>query len=134
VRLERYIKDMLIELHTLREMVDTLVLPAGFEYSGKLAAAAAQAKSAGIKVIPQVEAANAIGGLIASLQTHRAALGKVIDKAEGMHDDLEGQAKLLTSAGADTMAEVRKCCDAIELAIADEAWPLPKYREMLFPV
>jgi len=134
VRLERYIKDMLIELHTLREMVDTLVLPAGFEYSGKLAAAAAQAKSAGIKVIPQVEAANAIGGLIASLQTHRVALGKVIDKAEGMHDDLEGQAKLLTSAGADTMAEVRKCCDAIELAIADEAWPLPKYREMLFPV
>jgi len=134
VRLERYIKDMLIELHTLREMVDTLVLPAGFEYSGKLADAAAQAKSAGIKVIPQIEAANAIGGLIANLQKHRAALGRVIDKAESMHDDPEGQAKLLTSAGADTMAEVRKCCDAIELAIADEAWPLPKYREMLFPV
>src|SRR6185312_11898670 len=94
VRLERYIKDMLIELHTLREIVDTLVLPAGFEYSGKLAEAAAQAKSAGIKVIPQVEAANAIGTLVASLQKHRAALGKVIDKAEGMHDDLEGQAKL----------------------------------------
>ena len=37
MRLERYIKDMLIEMHTLREMVDTMVLPAAFEYSGTLA-------------------------------------------------------------------------------------------------
>ena len=32
------------------------------------------------------------------------------------------------------MAEVREACDAIELAISDEVWPLPRYREMLFPV
>ena len=44
------------------------------------------------------------------------------------------QAELLTSAGADAMAAVRKCCDAIELSVSDECWPLPKYREMLFPV
>jgi len=134
VRLERYSKDMLIELHTLREMVDTFVLPAAFGYAGSLANAAAQAKSAGIKVVPQIEAANALGTLIANLQKQRAALGRVIDKAEGMHDDLVKQAELLTSAGADTMADVRACCDAIELSVADDQWPLPKYREMLFPV
>src|SRR3954454_6522012 len=76
VRLERYIKDMLIELHTLRELVDTFVLPAAFEYMGGLTASAAQAKTAGVKIIPQVDAANALGGLIASLQKQRAALGK----------------------------------------------------------
>jgi len=134
VRLERYVKDMLIELHTLREMVDTFVLPAGFGYAGTLANAAAQAKSAGVKIIPQVDAANAIGTLIVNLQKQRAALGKVIDKAESMHDDPVKQADLLTSAGADTMAQVRSCCDAIELTVGDEHWPLPKYREMLFPV
>ncbi|HEX3866156.1 MAG TPA: glutamine synthetase III [Gemmatimonadaceae bacterium] len=134
VRLERYIKDMLIELHTLREMVDTLVLPAAFEYSGGLASAAALAKDAGIKTIPQVEAANALGALIAELQTRRAALGNVIDTAEGMHDDGAKQAELLTSAGADAIARVRAACDALELAVSDELWPLPKYREMLFPV
>ncbi|MEO9035914.1 MAG: glutamine synthetase III [Gemmatimonadaceae bacterium] len=134
IRLERYIKDMLIELHTLREIVDTMVLPAGFEYSGSLAGSAAQAKSAGIKVIPQVEAANALGTLIATLQKERAALGKVIDKAEGMHDDPAKQAELLTSAGADAMSAVREACDAIELSVSDSVWPLPKYREMLFPV
>ena len=36
IRLERYIKDMLIELHTLREMVDTQVLPAAFQYANSL--------------------------------------------------------------------------------------------------
>src|SRR5690242_10260284 len=88
VRLERYIKDMLIEMYTLREMVDTMVLPAGFAYAGELAEAASQAKSAGIKAIPQVTAANELGSLIMDLQKHRAAMGKVIDKAESMHDDL----------------------------------------------
>ena len=134
VRLERYIKDMLIEMYTLREIVDTMVLPAAFAYAGELAEAASQAKSAGIKVIPQVTAANDLGSLITDLQKHRTAMGKVIDKAESMHDDIAKQAELLTAAGADTMAEVRKCCDAIELAVSDDCWPLPKYREMLFPV
>ena len=134
VRLERYIKDMLIEVHTLIELVDTFVLPAAFKYSGELANAASQAKSAGIKNIPQIDAANAIGALIIDLQKHRAALGKVLDKAEGMHDEMAKQAEVLTSTGADTMTAVRKCCDAIELSVSDECWPLPKYREMLFPV
>jgi glutamine synthetase len=32
------------------------------------------------------------------------------------------------------MLAVREVSDLIELSIADEAWPLPKYREILFPV
>ena len=134
VRLERYIKDMLIELHTMREMVDTMVLPAAFAYVGELSEASSQAKSAGIKVIPQIATANSVGAMIADLQKYRAALGKVIDKAEGLHDDIVKQAELLTADGADSMAAVRACCDALELAVSDDCWPLPKYREMLFPV
>jgi glutamine synthetase len=134
VRLERYVKDMLIEMHTLKEMVDTIVLPASYTYAGSLAAAAAQATQAGIKVVPQVEAANEVGQMIESLRDNQRDLQAVLDKAEGMHDDLPKQAKLLTSKGADAMAAVRSCCDALELKVADELWPLPKYREMLFPV
>lgn len=134
VRLERYIKDMLIELHTLREMVDTQVLPAAFGYAGSLARAAAESKASGIKPIPQIPAANELGKLITTLQANRAKLGAVIDKAEGMHEKLEAQAELLTSQGAATAEAVRKACDALELVVSDELWPLPKYREMLFPV
>ena len=72
--------------------------------------------------------------MIGALRERRNALEAVIEKAEGMHDDVPKQAKLLTSAGADAMAAARECCDALELKVADELWPLPKYREMLFPV
>jgi glutamine synthetase len=134
VRLERYVKDMLIEMHTLKEIVDTLVLPASYAYAGTLAAAAAQATQAGIKIVPQVEAANEVGRMIETLNANQRELQAVLAKAEGMHDDLPKQAKLLTSKGADAMAAVRSCCDALELKVADDLWPLPKYREMLFPV
>jgi glutamine synthetase len=134
VRMERYVKDILIELHTLKEMVDTLVLPAAYSYQGALAANAAQAKAAGIKEIPQVERANEVGALAKQLKAKREALAKVIDKAESLHEELAPCATLLTSEGADAMAAVRAASDALELIIGDEFWPLPKYREMLFPV
>jgi glutamine synthetase len=134
VRLERYVKDVLIEMHTLKEMLDTLVLPAAFSYSGSLAASAAHAVSAGIKNVPQVDAANEIGALISSLRARRDALVAAIEKAEGLHDDLPKQAKFLTSTGTEAMTAAREIADQIELSISDELWPLPKYREILFPV
>ena len=134
MRLERYVKDMLIELHTLQQMVDTLVLPAAFTYANRLAEGAAHAKAAGISVVPQVAAANDVGRLIEELQAQRRALGEVLARAEGMHEAAEECAKLLTTEGASRMAEVRATCDALELVVGDDHWPLPKYREMLFPV
>jgi glutamine synthetase len=134
VRLERYVKDMLIELHTMREMVDTLVLPAAFSYVSDLVQAASRAKGTGVNAAPQVAQANKVNRLVTELQKQRDAMEKVLEKAEGMHDALEKQAKLLTSTGADTMAAVRAASDAIELSVSDGCWPLPKYREMLFPV
>ena len=133
VRLERYVKDMLIEMHTLREMVDTLVLPAAFSYAGTLARAAAEAKTGGISAAPQVDAGNAVAGLLAAVQKQRTVLGKAIDKAEAMHEKLEEQAAFLTSTCADAMHALRDACDTLELAVGDQHWPLPKYREMLFP-
>jgi glutamine synthetase len=134
VRLERYIKDMQIELNTLREMVDTLVLPAAYEYAGQLGEAAANAKAAGIKAVPQVEAANRVGALISELESARSALLTAIEKADKMHDNPEKLAEFLTSKGADAMAEARRASDALEGVVSDDLWPLPKYREMLFPV
>ncbi len=134
VRLERYAKDMLIEMHTMQELIDTMVLPAAFSYAATLLESAANAKTAGVKSIPQLDAANQLGLMITQLQSRREELGKVTEKAEGMHDAMEAQATLLTSQGADRMADVRESSDALELAVSDELWPLPKYREMVFPV
>jgi glutamine synthetase len=134
IRMERYVKDMLIEMHTLKEMVDTMILPAAYSYQGTLARGAAEAKAAGIKEIASVDRANEVGALAKKLKVEREVLAKLIDKAEHLHDDLESCAKLVTGPGADAMAKVRDCSDALEVLVADDAWPLPKYREMLFPV
>ncbi|MBV6519953.1 MAG: Glutamine synthetase [Gemmatimonadaceae bacterium] len=134
VRLERYIKDLLIEMHTLKEIVDTQILPAAFAYLAVLTQSAAEAKSAGIRVIPQLDAANDLGTIVRNARAKRELMAGVLEKAERMHAHPEKAAKLLTSDGAETMGALRAACDAIELSIADDAWPLPKYREMLFPV
>ncbi len=134
VRLERYVKDMLIEAHTLRELVDTMVLPAGYGYAGSLARAAAEAKAAGITAGPQVAAGNEVAKRLAAVQKQRAALDAAIAKGESMHGTLEAQARFLTGTCAESMHALRDACDGLELAIGDQAWPLPKYREMLFPV
>jgi glutamine synthetase len=111
-----------------------MVIPAAYSYLAQLSESAAHAKAAGIAVIPQVTTANQVGELVQELQEFREDLSDVIARAEAKHDDPPGQAQLLTSEGADTMAEVRKVADALELIVGDTYWPLPKYREMLFPV
>ncbi len=133
VRLERYVKDKLIEIHTLAQMVDTMILPAAFNHANALAAGAANARAGGVTVVPQVEAANAVGRLIEELQSRRAAMQELLARAESMHDALEEQAMLLSAQGAARMLAVREICDRLELTLGDELWPLPKYREMLFP-
>ena len=134
VRLERYIKDILIEANTLREIVDTMVLPVALCYAGTLAKGARAAKEAGITSIPQVAEANRIGGMIEELGRSRAALVAAIGQTEQLHEDADRLAQLLTHDVKNVMHDVRTCCDALEMSLPDDQWPLPKYREMLFPV
>ncbi|MHB1097364.1 MAG: glutamine synthetase III family protein [Gemmatimonadaceae bacterium] len=134
VRIERYTKDMLIELHTMREMADTMVIPAAFKYLGVVADAAQKSKAAGIKVNPAAVAATALAKQIANLQKRNAALRAAAEKGDAMHETPGKCAQFLTSTGAQCMGAVREVCDSLELTIGDEYWPLPRYREMVFPV
>lgn len=134
VRLERYIKDMLIELHTLGEIADTIVAPAAHRYLATLLNAAAAAAASGVRPVPQVPAASAIAALISDLQKATHKLHAAIAKAESLHGSPAKQARFLTSTGAGAMADVRAASDALELKVDDASWPLPRYREILFPV
>ena len=123
VRLERYIKNLFIEVDTLRSMVDTQVLPACYAYGTQLGAAAA----VGFKS----PAADKLKSLIASLESKRGDLEKAFHKVETLGSE-EEKAKLLSREVSSLMAEVRANCDELEAIVADDYWPLPKYREMLF--
>ena len=134
VRVERYVKDVLIEMETLSEMIDTQILPAGYAYLGSLADAAAKAKQGGIRVVPQKAAAEATGKLVTALQAKSAALHAAVKKAHALHGDEAKCAAFLTATGHDAMSACRELSDKLEVSIGDAYWPLPRYREMLFPV
>ena len=134
IRVERYLKDLLIEMSTMAEMLDTQILPASYAYLNALATGAAQAKVAGLKSIPQKVAAEKTGALVTALQTKTTALHAAIKKAEAMHEEPAKCAVFCTSTGASAMEACRELADKLEVTIGDEYWPLPRYREMLFPV
>lgn len=124
VRLERYIKNLLIEVDTLRHMVDTQILPTSYAYAGALA----QATSASGLKSPALER---LKSLLGALESKRAELERAFHKVETLASE-EEKAKLLSKEVSALMAEVRGNCDELEAIVADDYWPLPKYREMLF--
>jgi glutamine synthetase len=130
VRVERYVKNLLIEIDTLRSMVDTQILPAAFAYHSVLTAGVASAKAAGLTA-PQALVAERLTKLIAALQSKREKLERAFHKVETLGAEDE-KAKLLATEVSTLMAEIRTDCDDIEAVVADDYWPLPKYREMLF--
>jgi glutamine synthetase len=130
VRIERFVKNLMIEADTLKSIVDTMILPACYAYHGVLAGAVAAAKAAGVTA-PQSETLQKLGTLIGTLSSKRSAFESAVHKAESAGSE-EAKAKAFSTDVSTSMAEVRAVCDELESMVADDYWPMPKYREMLF--
>jgi len=130
VRMERYLKNLRIEVDTLRHMVDTQVLPAAYAYHGILAQAVTAAKVAGVGT-PQLATLEKLSSLLTTLQEKRKAMEEVLNKVESQPSEDE-KAKGFATHVSEAMAQVRTYCDELEAIVADDFWPFPKYREMLF--
>ena len=125
VRMERYIKDLDIEVEALKNLVSGHVLPAAFKQLALLS----QAGSG--KTIRST--AERVEASIEALNTRVQDLQSAAEKASGA-GDLAKHARILADQVVPAMAAVREVCDKIEETVADEFWTLPKYREMLFLV
>lgn len=130
VRIERYVKNLLIELDTLRQMVDTMVLPAAFSYQSDLALMVKASKDAGVTA-PQTSILNQFSQLCSDLVAKKSVLESLAQKVEALGSEDE-KAKFLSLDVSTAMGDTRQICDQIEGLIADDYWPFPKYREMLF--
>ncbi len=130
VRIERYIKNMLIEVDTLKSIVDTQILPCALAYYGLLANAAHAAKSLG-GAVPQAEVMSRLGVLLESIQAKRTRLDAILLHVESQKSEKD-QARGFSIEVAGMMADLRTICDELESVVADDYWPLPKYREILF--
>lgn len=130
VRLERLIKNLQIEVDCLRTMVNTQILPAGFLYHGQLASSVAAAKQAGVDA-PQAKVLAQLTGVLSRSQAKLEDLNKLAKTAEDTHDEYK-KAHMYSYEIAEAMLGLRAEVDELEAMMMDDAWPLPKYREMLF--
>jgi glutamine synthetase len=130
---ERYIKILEIEAGVMVDMARTDVLPA---LENQLAQSAGVLKTAA-KIDLEAK------GLRRRVETLVTTAEAIFEKAEAvetlletLHDGHDAAAAMAKVADEliPAMAELRTVCDSAEKQVADDIWPLPKYREILFPV
>ncbi len=135
LEIERYIKDLEIEVAALKDIAVTLVLPAAYKYQASLAGAVkslSEISSNKTLVAGQVAEVEGVAQLTIDLKGALAALDHAVEKAES--NNLEKKAAAFAYGVSEELLAVREVCDRIETVVDDNLWPLPKYREMLFLV
>jgi glutamine synthetase len=121
---ERYVKVGDIEASCALDIARTMVLPAVVTYLSRLQSASSSSR--GINSICERVSAlsdqlvDAIGSLEAAQhEAHEAA-------------SVQAEAKAFVTEVIPAQGALRVVVDELETLIADDLWPLPKYRELLF--
>ncbi len=135
VNLERYIKDIEIEVHALKDIVRSMVMPAAFQYQERLATSIKSVRDIlGDKyTTEQTKELTNVAAAISRLQEGLVTLSHKYEQAESM-EDVPAQAAFFASDIMPAMSDIREVADYLEEVVADDLWPLPKYREILFIV
>jgi glutamine synthetase len=131
---ERYLKTLDIEASMLAELAVGRVLPAIEDQLAVSGAAAKTVSKSGLDDAPHLRgrlarlaaSAENLLGAAEALEAVRGGLLESHDVESGLHHAV---AKLLPA-----LADLRARCDEAEGLVAADLWPLPTYREMLFPV
>jgi glutamine synthetase len=127
---EGYVKTVNIEAQTMHMMANRFILPAAIRYQGEIAQAVSASKSAGVDAGASVETLKTLSATIAEFVKATAALEKSL--AHHPEGDAYAHAKYFRDQVIPAMSETRKAGDKLETLVADDLWPLPTYREMLF--
>jgi glutamine synthetase len=125
---EQYNLAIEVEAKLVSDIAKTKIYPAAVAYLSELTHAASSVQDLGIELDASItkQVAEHANGLM-------AAVAK-IDVEIAKHDFADTEAHMRHSADTlcPLMAEARDHGDALELLVADDLWPLPKYQEMLF--
>jgi glutamine synthetase len=125
---EQYIQVIEMEAKLVISIAKTVIYPTAIRYFSELASYIANLKQLGLDM--EVNSAKTVAALTQSMVD---AVSK-LEQATGKHgfptveDHMQYCAKTLRPM----MDQVREYADALEGEVADDLWPLPKYREMLF--
>ena len=134
IHIERYIKDLEIEVKSLHGICQTQIIPAATVYQTRLAEAISETREAlGNKadLSAQREILGRIVELINKVHGTRKEILAEMEKAAAIHDE-QKKAEFLSGKVKTKMSELRSYVDELEVLMDDELWPLPKFWEMLF--
>ena len=125
---EQYVLSIAVEAKIVVDLARTVLYPATMGYLSELLGTITSAAATGIELDRGVATtiateADAMVRAVADLESALA-----VDDFESVEKHMRHCADILR----DRMDAVRSHADALEGLVADEAWPLPKYREMLF--
>jgi glutamine synthetase len=122
---ERYVKVTTIEANSALDIARTMILPAAVRFLGQLAGPPSAASST----------VNALCGRVASLIDELSTAIEGLEHAQ--HEahgagSVQAEARALAAEVIPAQARLRTAADMLETLVADDLWPLPKYRELLF--
>jgi len=127
---EQYVTTLNIEVDTTEAMARTMIFPAAVRYINELARAVKETKELGLDVTGSERMLKIVNGALNDLGKALEDLRAVqngIQSTEILKKAAEYQKKLIPA-----MNDIRNAVDYLERHVADDYWPLPIYREMLF--
>lgn len=123
-------KQITIEGQTLLSMARTLVLPAAMRHQSDIAEAVASAEMLDIDCTEQRETLEEFVELASRLKRCIGALDAAL--GAGHASEVRKHAVLLRDKVRPAIEALRESIDEVERRVADDLWPIPTYREMLF--
>lgn len=129
VFVEQYVKQVTIEARTMVGMCRTQVLPAAFRHQTQLAEAVAASQAADVDASALRDELEDFAEIVANFRDGIAEVERALE-----HDNKDPlkHAQDLRDHVLVKMLELRGLADELERRVADDLWPLPTYREMLF--
>ena len=127
---ERYCMEINTEAQLTLSMARQTILPSAYRYESELAQNAAAVKAIGKS--PNTGTLDRLSGLIGQLEQEADKLEAAMKHESSENPDVLAQATYYRDSIIPNMAAVRQIADELETIIADDLWPLPSYREMLF--
>ncbi|GAB6268369.1 MAG: glutamine synthetase III [Smithella sp.] len=134
IYLEKYIKDLEIEVKCLNNICLNQVIPAAAAYQKMLAKAIISTREAlgnAAVVSAETEILKKVVDLVNNIYSVNKEIMAKVDAANAIHDEAK-KADALCGKIKPKMDELRESVDELENLVDDELWPLPKFWEMLF--
>ena len=121
---ERYVKVGDIEASASLDIARTMIMPAAVRYLGQLYSVGPASRAV-------ADLAEHVGQLVDRLS---AGISDLEHAQHAAHEagSLQDEAREFVEKVIPAQAALREAADELETLVADDLWPLPKYRELLF--